>query len=87
MAAFRNPTGRQLVVVLVNAREEAVDEAIELRGYRLEDVEVFRTSAEEDNRIIEPVPEAGSSLQLTLAPRSINTLRASIRRVSSNQPQ
>ena len=87
VAAFRNPTGRQLVVVLVNAKEDAVDEAIELRGYRLEDVEVFRTSAGENNRAVEPAPEAGSKLNLFLAPRSINTLRASIRRVSSNQPQ
>ena len=82
VAAFRNPTERQLVVVLVNAKEDAVDEAIELRGYRLEDIEVFRTSAEEDNRAVEPAPEAGSRLQLTLAPRSINTLRASLKRVS-----
>ena len=82
VAAFRNPTERQLVVVLVNAKEEAADEAIELRGYRLEDIEVFRTSADEDNRAAEPAPEAGSRLQLTLAPRSINTLRGSLKRVS-----
>lgn len=86
-AAFRNPTERQLVVVLVNAKEEAVDEVIELRGYRLEDIEVFRTSAEEDIRAVELTPEAGSKLNLALAPRSIHTLRASIRRVSSNQPR
>jgi len=87
VAAFQNPTERQLVVVLVNAREEAVDEAIELRGYRLEDIEVFRTSAEENNRAVEPTPEGGSKLHFALAPKSINTLRASIRRVSSSQPQ
>ena len=87
VAAFRNPTGRQLVVVLVNAREEAVDEAIDLRGYRLEDVEVFRTSEDENNRAVEPTPQAGSRLRLTLAPRSINTLRGSLRRVSPNQPR
>ena len=57
-------------------REDAVDEEVELRGYRLEDIEVVRTSADEDNRAAEPAPEAGSRLRLTLAPRSINTLRA-----------
>lgn len=87
VAAFRNPTERQLVVVLVNAQEEAVEEAIELRGYRLEDIEVFRTSREEDNRAVEPAPQAGSKLRLALAPRSIHTLRASLRRVSPNQPR
>ena len=87
VAAFRNPTERQLVVVLVNAKEEAVEEAIELRGYRLEDVEVFRTSAEENNRAVAPTPQAGSRLRLTLAPRSITTLRASLRQASPNQPR
>lgn len=87
MAAFRNPTERQLVVVLVNAREDAVNEEIELRGYRLEDIEVFRTSAEEDIRAAEPATEAGSRLSLTLAPRSISTLRASLRQVSPNRPR
>ena len=86
-AAFRIPTERQLVVVLVNAKEEAVDEVIELRGFRMEDIDVFRTSAEEDIRAVELSPEAGSKLNLALAPRSIYTLRASIRRVSSNQPR
>ena len=85
VAAFRNPTERQLVVVLVNAKEDAVDEEIELRGYRLEDIEVFRTSADENNRAIVPTPEGGSKLHLALAPRSISTLRASLRRVSPNQ--
>ena len=87
VAAFRNPTENQLVVVLVNAKDDAVNEAIELRGYRLEDIEVFRTSAEEDNGAVEPAPEAGSKLHLTLAPRSINTLRASLKRVTPNQPR
>lgn len=85
VAAFRNPTERQLVVVLVNAKEEAVDEAIELRGYRLEGIEVFRTSADENNRAVEPTPKGGSKLHLTLAPRSITTLRGSLKQVSPNQ--
>lgn len=84
VVAFRNSTDRQLVVVLVNPEEEAVDEGIELRGFRLESIEVFRTSADENNRAVELAPEAGSKLQLTLAPNSINTLRASLRRVASN---
>lgn len=85
VAAFRNPAGRQLILVLVNPKEEAVEEEIELRGYRLDGIEVFRTSADENNRAAEPAPEAGSRLHLTLAPRSINTLRASLERVSPEQ--
>ena len=84
VAAFRNSADRQLVVVLVNPKEEAVEEDIELRGFRLEGIEFFRTSADEDNRAAEPTPEAGSRLHLTLAPRSINTLRASLKRAPSN---
>ena len=86
VVAFRKPTDRQLVVVLVNAKEVAVEEEIELRGFKLEGIEVFRTSEEENNRAVKLTPEAGSRLFLTLAPKSINTLRASLEPVSSDQP-
>ena len=84
VVAFRNFTDRQLVVVLVNPKEEAVDETIEFRGFRLEGIEVFRTSANENTRAVELAPKAGSKQRLTLAPKSINTLRASLKRVSSD---
>ena len=84
MVAFRKPADRQLVVVLVNAKEVAVEEGIELRGFKLEGIEVFRTSEEENNRAVKLTPEAGSKRYLTLAPKSINTLRASLERVSSD---
>ena len=85
VVAFRNPADRQLVVVLVNPKEEVVEEEIELRGFRLESIEMFRTSAVENNRAAEPTPKAGSKLKLTLAPKSITTMRASLRRVSSDR--
>ena len=85
VVAFRNPADRQLVVVLVNPGEEAVEEEVELRGFRLDSIEMFRTSAAENNQAAEPTPEAGSKLKLTLAPKSITTLRASLRRVSSDR--
>ena len=82
--AFRNPTDHQLVVVLVNPEEEAVDEEIEIRGFRLERIEIFRTSADENNQAAKLTLEAGSKQKLTLAARSISTLRASLKRVSSD---
>ena len=85
VAAFRNSDDRQLVAVLVNSKEEAVEEEIELRGFRLEGIEMFRTSAVENNRAAEPTPEAGSRLKLTLAPKSITTMRASLRPASSDR--
>lgn len=84
VVAFRNVVDRELVVVLVNPAEEAVDETIEFRGFRLEGFEVFRTSPEENNQEAALALEAGSRLKLTLAPKSINTLRASLRRASSD---
>ena len=85
LVAFRNSADRQLVVVLVNPKEETVEEEIELRGFRLESIEMFRTSAVENNRAAEPAPEAGSKLKLTLAPKSITTMRASLRPASSDR--
>lgn len=85
VAAFRNSADRQLILVLVNPREEAVEEEIELRGFRLEGIEVFRTSADENNRAVDLALDDGSKLRLTLAPKSINTLRASLKQVSPDQ--
>ena len=84
VVAFRNPTDHQLVVVLVNPEEEAVDEEIEIRGFRLERIEIFTTSADENNQAAKLTLEAGPKQKLTLAAKSINTLRASLKRVSSD---
>lgn len=85
VVAFRSPEYNQLVVVLVNSGEEPLHEEIELRGFTLERIGVFRTSAEENNQAARLTLMSGPIQKLTLAPRSINTLRASLRRVSSNR--
>ncbi len=85
VVAFRSPEYNQLVVVLVNSGKVPLNEEIELRGFTLERIGVFRTSAEENNQAARHTLVAGPNQILTLAPRSITTLRALLRRRPSNE--
>lgn len=78
IVAFRNLTANQLVVVLVNPKEKkVVDAVIKCCGFRLEGIEIFRTSTEENNKDTALTLEARTTLKFALVPKSINTLRAS----------
>lgn len=80
-AAFRNPQYNGITVVFLNPSRELVPETIELRGWNLERLMAYRTSEKEDCAIVPLPAESGPKLTLTLAPRSITTLVAQIRRV------
>lgn len=84
VVAFRNLTENQWVVVLVNPKEKVVDKVIEFFGFRLEGIEIFKTSTEENNRYAALTLEARTTLKFTLVPKSINTWRASLHQISPN---
>ena len=81
--AFRNPGYTAIAMVLMNRSAEPVHETIQTRGWNLERTAAFRTSQVEDCTVI-PLPgESGSKLSLTLAPHSVTTFTAQIRRLPS----
>ncbi len=81
--AFRNSGYNAITLVLLNRSEEPVHETIQTRDWNLERTAAYRTAQEEDCAVI-PLPgESGPKLSLTLAPRSITTFTAQIRRLSS----
>lgn len=81
--AFRNSGYNAITLVLLNRSEEPVHETIQTRDWNLERTAAYRTAREEDCTVI-PLPgESGPKLSLTLAPRSITTFTAQIRRLSS----
>ena len=82
--AFRNPGYTAIALVLMNRSTEPVRETLETRDWSLERTAAYRTSQEEDCAVV-PLPgESGSKLSLTLAPRSITTFTAQIRRLSAH---
>jgi O-glycosyl hydrolase len=81
--AFRNPSYTTIALVLLNRSAEPVQETIQTREWNLERTVAYRTSQEEDCTVV-PLPgESGSKLSLTLAPLSVTTFTAQIRRLTS----
>jgi O-glycosyl hydrolase len=79
--AFRNPGYTSIALVFMNRSAEPVQETLQTRDWNLERTAAYRTSQAEDCAVV-PLPgESGSKISLTLAPRSITTLTAQIRRL------
>jgi O-glycosyl hydrolase len=82
LAAFRNPMYNSMTIVLANLKPEEVQETLELRGWMLEGIQLYRTSAKEDCQAVSAGLPAGSRLVIPLAPSSVTTLVAQLKRTN-----
>jgi O-glycosyl hydrolase len=80
IVAFRNPEYNGITLVIINSKNEPATEDIELRGWTMERVVAYRTSEKENSTPIALAAESGPKRSLTLAPKSVTTLIAKIRR-------
>ena len=81
--AFRSPGYNAITLVLLNRSTEPVHETIQTRDWNLERTAAYRTAQQEDCVVVPLTGESGPKLSLTLAPRSITTFIAQIRRLPS----
>ncbi len=81
LVAFRNPEYNGIIVVFLNTEQQSRNEVVELKGWNLERIRAFRTSADENVAIVPMPPKSGRTVTVALAPQSITTLVAQIRRV------